>query len=140
MQTVSQFNQQNADIFRHCQQKLAEIFSLLVIDGLLLNHRQFGKTVNNLCHLLAEQRLDFFHRRIGIFNRIMQKPGNDGSGIKLEFCQNTGHFYGMGIIRVAGSPQLGPVFLHCKDIRSVQSVFIGVRIIGFYQINKFILS
>lgn len=114
MQAVSQFNQQHANVFRHCQQQLAKILRLFVVGRFLLNHCQLGQTVHQLRHLIAEQRADFFNRRIGVFHRIVQQPGDNRRGIKLKLGQNTGNFHRMRIIGVAGSPQLSPVFFIAK--------------------------
>ena len=104
MQAVSQFNQQHANVFRHCQQQLTKILRLFVVGRFLLNHCQLGQTVHQLRHLIAEQRTNFFNRRIGVFHRIVQQPGDNRRGIKLKLGQNTGNFHRMRIIGVAGSP------------------------------------
>lgn len=135
MQAVSQFNQQHANVFRHCQQQLAKILRLFVVGRFLLDFCQFRQTVDNLRHLVAEQFADFLDRRIGVFNRIVQQSRNNGHRIKLELGQDTGHLDRVRIIRVAGSAKLGAVLFHRENIRTVQGVFIGVGIIGFNQIN-----
>ena len=135
VQPVCQFDQKHPDVFRHRQQQLAEIFRLFGISGLLFDHRQFGQTVHQRGHLVAEQLTHLFHRGVGVLHRIMQKPGDHRSAVQFKLGQNTGHFDRMRIIRVAGCPKLRPVLFHGKNVSTVERVLVGVRIVRFYQID-----
>jgi hypothetical protein len=60
--------------------------------------------------------------------------------VELQVGEDARHFEGMREIRVAGGAGLQAVRLHGEDIGSVQSVFVGSRIIGFDPFDKFELA
>ncbi len=54
VQPVGQFDQQHADIFRHGQKQLAEIFRLFALDRLAFDPRQLAHAINEIGHFHAE--------------------------------------------------------------------------------------
>ena len=73
VQPVGELDQQHANIFRHRQDQLAEIFRLLGLVGLQFDARQFGDAVDQPRDVRAEQFLDVFQRGQRVLDRVMQQ-------------------------------------------------------------------
>ena len=81
---VGQFDQDDADIARHRQQHLAEVFRLLLFLGVPRNLAELGHTVDEKRHLGTEQLRDVFHRRAGVFTQSCKSPAQIESASSLS--------------------------------------------------------
>ena len=93
MGTVSEFDENDADILHHRHNHLAEVFGLrlfLVAEIQLIKLRdpfhQFGNAfAKQLFHVLVSGR--------GIFNHVVQQRGHQRFVVEFHLGQNTGHRY-----------------------------------------------
>ena len=113
VKTVRQLNQYNPDILRHGQEHFPQIlrlqFQLIRRIGQL---SQFGHTVHQKRHLLAELLGNFFHCHPGILHRVMEKPCHNGLFVQFQICQYNRNAQGMNNIRLPGFallPLVSPV-------------------------------
>ncbi len=78
MQPICNLYQDNANIFRHRQQKLSEIFCLRRCLFPKNTARNLRQTIYYLSDLLSEQIFYIFNCILGVFNYIMQQSRTDG--------------------------------------------------------------
>ncbi len=139
MQAVGQLDQQHADVFGHRKDEFAEIFRLLFLRALEFDFRKLGHAIDKTRDFLAEKFFNFFQRRAGVFDRIMQKRGADRRRIQLHFRQNARNFQRVGKIRIARGARLRPMRLHGIDIGAVDQILVHVGIVGLDNFNEFVL-
>ena len=99
MGSVSQFNQQNTDIFAHRQDQFTEVFGLFII-RLHFNPCQFGDAIHQPCDFIGKLLLDVFKRDICIFDHIMKQSGDDGGRVKVHIGQDMRDLNRVGEIRL----------------------------------------
>ena len=85
MQSIAQLNENDANVLVHGKQHFAQVFDMRLFLVLDLERHDLGKTVNELCYILAEQLFDLLEVGLisAILNRVMQKGGADGIRVKL---------------------------------------------------------
>ena len=98
MQTISQLDQDHADIACHRQQHLAEVFSLMLGLALEFQFVEFGESVDQRGDRRAKALDQFVFKNVLIFHDVMQQRGHDG--LRVEF-------------------PLGADFSHCNRMRDV---------------------
>ena len=87
--------------------------------GLQLNLRELGDAIDKRCDLAPEYLLDLLFRGDSIFNCVVEKCCYDRRRIQLQLGQDTGHFYRMRKIRVAGGTHLAAMSFDRKNISPV---------------------
>ena len=112
VQAVGQLDEHDANVVRHREQHLAEIFRLLFLMALERDLADLRDTVDEMHHVLPELALEFFGRGHRVLKRVMEQCGNDGSHVRLQGRQHTGDRDGMlqiGLARTAPLP-----FVHLR--------------------------
>jgi hypothetical protein len=92
--------------------------------------RKLGDPVDEAGNIPAKHLLHLVQGGLGILHHIVQQGGDDGIVVQLEIGEDARHFEGVRKVGVAGRAGLQTMGLHREDIGSVQSVFVGTRIIG----------
>ena len=73
VQSVSQFDKNDADIPRHSQRHFLEVLSLSELNGVELHMSEFADTVYQLSNFLAKLRANIFFVDAGILYNVMQQ-------------------------------------------------------------------
>ena len=133
--TVSKFNQQHADIIRHCKQELPEVLCLPHALSLHFDFRKLGYTIYQFSNLGAKELVDFFYGCNRILYHIMEKRRGNGIAIQFHIRQDACHLKGMREIRISRRPCLATMSFHRKYIGTVKESLIHVFIVGSYKIN-----
>ena len=136
VQAVSELDQQHADVVRHRQHELAEIFRLLGAFGEQFELGELGDAVDKAGDFLAEILLDVVIGDVGVFDRVVQQRRRDRGHVELELGQDAGDFQRMGEIGIARSPELLAMGLHGKDIGLVEDGLVGVGVVGFDPVDE----
>ena len=131
VQAVGELHQQHADIVRHRQHQLAEVFRLLGALAEEFELRQLRHAIDKAGDLLAEVLPDIFERDERIFDRVVQQRGDDRRRVELQVGEDGGDFERMCEIGIAGRAELLSVRLHCIDVGLVEQILVGVGIISF---------
>ena len=84
VQAVGQLDQDDANIARHRQQHLAEIFRLRIFAGLEFDLVQLAEAVHQFGHRLAELFGYLFIGDMGVFHHIVQQGRHDRLGIEMQ--------------------------------------------------------
>ena len=108
MQAVGKLDQNDADIFGHCDEDFPMIGGLIfrIVFSAIKQGADFGDGVHQIGDLFVKLRRQFFFFDTGIFNRIMQITGRDRLGAAMQFGQNIGDIGQMNRIRLAGFTKL----------------------------------
>ena len=115
VQTISQLNQNDADIARHRQEHLAIVLNLAVLLRDIFNFAQLRNTVNQIGYDCTELLLNIIKLIIRIFDYIMQKSSRQRFFVHLQADKNTHHANRVNDIRLAGLTLLLGVRL-CRQL------------------------
>ena len=140
VQPVGQLHQQHADVVRHGEQELAQVFRRALVLGLRLDLGQLGHAVHQPRDIGPEQPLDLLGRGDGVLDRVVQDRGGDRHIVQMQVGQDARHLDRMAEIRVAGGPFLAAMRLHGKDIGAVQQRLVGLWIVVEHAVDEFILA
>jgi hypothetical protein len=91
VQPVGQLDDDDADVFGHRQEHLAQVLDLRVLFRLVGDARQFGHAVDQRGDLLAEAIRDFLIRDDRVFDHVVQERRGDRRPVHLEVGQDAGH-------------------------------------------------
>ena len=89
MQTICEFDQNDADIARHGEQHFAEVFCLRFMLARKLQAIQFGQPFHQLGHGFAETLRQLCFGNARIFDGVMEQRCHDGNGIHLPIREGT---------------------------------------------------
>ena len=82
MQAVGKFDDNDADILRHGDEYLAEVFRFRLFFRLEHDFIEFGHARNKLEHLVAEFAAHVLFVRLGILDDVVQERGGDRRGVQ----------------------------------------------------------
>ena len=139
VQTVGEFDEQNAHIVGDGEQQLAKILRLHGAFGDEIKPFELGQAFDEPADVGPEKLVDFLAGRIRIFDRVMQNSRDNGRVIELEVGQDGGDFERMREIRIAGGAFLRAMRFHRIDIGAIKQVFVGMRIVPPNAIDELIL-
>ena len=116
VESVAQLDEDHADILGHGKEHLAQVLHLLLLLVGKGNLLQFGQTVHQHCHGIAEFMADDVKGDLvlAVLHRIVQKCGTDGVGIQLQSCHDLCHRNGVGDIGLSADAELSLMQLLCK--------------------------
>ncbi len=137
---VRELDEQHAYVARHGEQELPEIFRRPLALALRLDLAELGDPVDQSGDVGPEQFLDLLRSRDRILDRVVEDRGDDRLVVEAEVGEDSGHFDRVAVIRIARRPFLGAVRFHREDIGAVDHRLVGVRVVGPYFLEKFILS
>src|SRR5690606_18584580 len=133
-------DQQHADVLAHRQEELAQVLGHALVVGQLLELRQLGDSVDQLGDVGPEVLLNLLDRDQRVLDRVVEQRGDDRLLVELEVGHQTGDFDRVAEIGVAARPLLRAVLLHGINIGTVEQRLVGVRIVGFYTFDEFVLT
>src|SRR6185437_10141871 len=108
--------------------------------GLQLEARQLGDAVDQPADVRTEQALDVLERRHRVFDRVVQKAGDDRGGVELHAGEDAGDLNGMGEIGIARRAQLRAMRLHREDIGAVERVLVGRWVVALDALDQLELA
>jgi len=130
VQAVGELDQDHPDIPGHRQQHLAEAFGLPLLAGAKGHLADLGHPVDQVEDLRTEHGADFFGRGQGVFQGVVQQPGDDGRHVELQAGEDFSDFEGVIQIRFTGEAGLPLMHLGTEHIRLAQCIEFGRRVIG----------
>ncbi len=140
VQAVRELDEQDADVARDGEQKLAEVLGLLGLLGDEVEPLDLGEAVDEGADLGAEKLIDLGARRVRILDDVVQQRGDDGRVVELELGQDRGDFERMREVGSTGGALLRAMSLHGIDVGAVEKRFVGGRIVLLNPFDEFVLA
>ena len=141
MQAVRQFDDHHADILRHGEEHLTEVFKLLVFLVLVMELGEFRHAVYQEGHIVAKHHADVFQRIFRIFHHIMKKRGNDPLRVHFKLRQNVRHRQRMDDIGLARGADLLRMGLMRQLERFLDSVeLFGIMNVDLHRVHQFLIG
>ena len=109
VQPVGQLDDDDAHIFGHGQNQLAETFGLLLGFVVVFQVFQFGEPVHHFGDGVAELFRHFAFGNVRVFQHIVHQPGAQCLNVHVPFGQFGGHGNGVGNVRFAALALLSVV-------------------------------
>ena len=101
VQAVRELNEHNTDIAAHGQDHLSEAFRLGFLTVGKIELIQFGDTVHQLSHFVAELAPDILElNAVTVFDRIVQKTGRDRGRVNHQLGENARNKTRMNKVRL----------------------------------------
>ena len=122
VQTVSQFDQNHADVPRHGHGHFLEVFGLGFGFGFEVHLGQLADTINQFCHGFAELRDERLFGNTGVFDDVMQHRRHQALMIHVHVGKNIRDCQRMRDIRFAATAALAVVGLFCVVVRSADQI------------------
>ena len=130
VRAVGQLDENHANVARHGDDHLAEVFGLLLFLGDVGGQLgELGDAVDELGHLGAEQVGDVIHCRQRVFDRVVQQAGDDRRLVELELRQDAGHLERVDEVGLARLAHLPLMDLGAVDVSLLDDVEVGVGIV-----------
>src|SRR5690606_2441254 len=101
---------------------------------------KLGHPVDQLGDVGPEVLLDLLDRDERVLDRVVEQRGDDRLLIELEVGHQPGDFDRVAEIGIAAGALLRAVLLHRVHIGTVQQRLVGVRIVGLYPFDEFVLT
>ncbi len=95
MQAVGELDNDDADVFAHGNEHLAERFSLLVGKRFHLDLGDLGYAIDQFGNRIAEHIRHLLLCGNGVFHRVVQQGSNKRFDIHVKVGQDNGNLYGM---------------------------------------------
>ena len=119
MESVGEFDDQDANVGAESNHKAEEIVFCrgeirVEVFHVFSGGGDFGYAVNEKSDRIAKFGFDFFERKVGIFDGVVENAGDDYVFVQAPFLED--FFNGEGVIdiRFAGFTELGLVFFGCE--------------------------
>ena len=111
VQAVGQLDEHHADVIHHGQHHLAHVLGLRFLGGSEVNFADLGDAFDDVRDLLAELRLDLVDGDGGVFDGVMQQPGDDRGGVEPHLGQQDGDLERVHEVRLTRLAYLSFVML-----------------------------
>ena len=109
MQAIGELDDDDADVFGHRQEHLAQVLDLRVFFRLIRNARQLGHAVDQARDLVAELCRHLLDGDRGVLDDVVQQRRRDRLVIHLEVGQDSGDGQRVLDVRLAGGAALALV-------------------------------
>ena len=140
MQPIRELHEDDADVVDHREQHLPEVLGLALFTRRERNGADFGDPLDDVRHLGSEVLLDFFDRRQGVFDDVVQQAGGDRDRIEPHVGQNAGHLEGVHEVGLPGMPDLALVLEGREHVGPAKELAFLVRGVGPYPLEKVLKS
>ena len=124
VQAVGQLDQDDADVARHGQQHLAEVFRLRLGLGLELDLRQLADPVDQFGDVFAELGRDVLLGRGRVLDDVVQDGRDNGFRIELQLGEDARHRNRVIDIGLAGQAVLTLVRLGTEQVGAVDFLYL----------------
>ena len=115
VQAVRKLDEDNADIFRHDDEHLAQVLSLVFLDRLELELSELRHPVDERHDILAETLLELLAGKAGVFEHVVEQRGDYRFAVHLHAREYRGYADGVDYVRLAGVAALAAVRLGGED-------------------------
>ena len=112
VQSVAEFDENNADVLVHGEKHFTDVLDVLLFFIPHLQKFNFRDAVHEQCHLIAEHAFDLLQIRLigAILYRIVEEGGADRIRIQIKAQYNGCHRHGMADIWLTALTELP--FMH----------------------------
>ena len=111
MESVSQLDQNDTNIFGHRQGHFLKVFGLSLFGGVEFDMGQLTHTVHQIGDIRPKLCTNILFGDASILDDVMEQRGHEALCIHMHARQNAGHGKGMRDIRLATAPCLPVVCL-----------------------------
>ena len=101
---------------------------------------QLGDAIDQLGDFIAEQLADLADVDVAVLDHVVQQAGDDRRLVELEVGEKAGHRHRVREIRVARMAHLLAVLHDGEHVGRVQHFLVGVRLVGLYLLDEFVLT
>ena len=116
VQTVDEFNDENANVLTGGNKELAKTF-VVSIASIVSDRTQLRHALNQKQNLVTEGAADIVRRHVGVLNRVMEKTGGDGTWPHAHLCKPQPDLSEMRHIRFARIARMPGVCFFCTFVR-----------------------
>ena len=131
MQPVGELDENDADVARHRQQHLAEIFRLRLFLRLKLDAGDLGNAVDQPGDVGAEFLGEFFLGGAGVLDDVVQDGGRQRARVQAHGRQDVRDRDRMVDVRLAAAPALAGVRFGAEEIGAVDVGDVARLKVGF---------
>ena len=117
VEPVGQLDHDDADIFHHGQQHLADALGLALLGGRKIELRELGDAVDAMRDVLPEFLAHLLDRDAGVFHDVVQQAGLHGDQVHAHIGQDVRHHHRVSHVRLAGIARLVFVILDARSDR-----------------------
>ena len=135
VQSVSQLDEDNADILRHGEEHLAQVLELLLLLG-VAQHAQSGYAVHQLRDRRAEFVFDLLVAELGVLNAVMQQRCTNGIRIQPHLHNDLGDSDRMNDIRLTVAALLSLMCLGRTFVCRANLLDIRLRVLFLYAFDQ----
>lgn len=115
VQAIGEFDNHDANVFRHREEHFAEIFEVVFFARTAeANFSELGDAVDEHGDFIAKLRADGFEGNRCVFGNIMQESGGDGAGLHADFGKDFADGQGVFDIVLSGLAFLSAVRFVCE--------------------------
>ena len=130
VQTVGQFDEDDANVFRHRQRHLLEVLGLHFGLGAEIQFVEFADAIDQVGHRLAELAGDGLTREAGVFNGVVQHGGHQALMVHVHFLQDAGYGQRVRYVGFAAAAGLAVVGLRRVVVGAPDQVDLGRLEVG----------
>ena len=91
MKTVSELNQNDADVPRHCQRHFLKVFSLLLFRTVKIDLGELTHTIDKICDFLAKLSTNVLFSNTRVFDDVVEKRRHDALVVHVHARQHSGY-------------------------------------------------
>ena len=124
VQAVGELDDDDADVFGHRHDELAEALGLMLGLAVVFEFFQLGEAVHHVGNGLAEFGGELFFARAGVFKHVVQHAGAQALGVDMPFGQLLGHGHGVGDVGHAAVAELVLVGADAEIAGAVEQVLV----------------
>ena len=136
VQAVGELDENHPQVLRHGEEELAEVFRLLRFGRRELEVGQLGDAIHKFRDVPPEAVGDFAVGGPGVFDRVVEKCGDDGGIVEVHLGQDRSDRDRMGEIGFAGMAELPVMHLAAIVIGGADQAVIRLRIVVADQFDQ----
>ena len=129
--SVRELDENHAQIFRHCEQHLAEALGLRLCGAVEAQVIDLAHAVDEQRDVVAEPLLYFCQRAARVLDHVVQQSGFDRARVEVQPGEDLGDRDRMGDVGIAAAALLAAVRLRAELVRLGDRTDVGVRQVGF---------
>ena len=126
MEAIGKFDDHHANIVDHGQNHLADIFGLTCFRREHIEAADLGDAFNQAGRLFTEAFLNARHRKLRIFDHVVEQGGRERGRVHTHIREYMGDFEKMSQIRFAGAAKLVAMAFGCDFVSAANQP----RIVG----------
>ena len=91
MKTVSELDQNDTDVPRHCQRHFLKVFSLLLFRTVKIDLGELTHTIDKICDFLAKLSTNILFSHTCVFDDVVEKSRHDALVVHVHARKHSGY-------------------------------------------------